>query len=559
MATAGSIEADLDVVIVGAGLSGIGAACRLRRDLPRASFVVLEARDAIGGTWDLFRYPGVRSDSDVYTLAYPFRPWTGEAVIADGPAIRDYITSTAREAGVDAALRTGRRVVAASWSTPDARWELDVELAGGERERYRCRLLYSGTGYYRYDRGHTPELPGIGRFAGPVVHPQAWPEDLDHAGKRVVVIGSGATAMSLVPALARSAAHVVMLQRSPTWVVSSPSRDPSAARLGRLPGGLGARVQRARYLLRNQAFYQLCTRAPARAAAMLRAGVVSALPVGYDVDTHFAPRYRPWEERMCLVPDGDLFAAIREGTVSVVTDRIETFTETGVRLLSGRELEADVVVTATGLEVQLLGGIALSVDGRPVEIAECVDYKGVMLAGVPNLALSFGYVNASWTLKSDLVARWVCRLLAEMDAGGWDQATPAAPGPQEPTEAWLPLRSGYVRRAEGLVPRQGTRAPWRRHHDYLRDLVLLRRSPTADPTLVLSRRPAPPRAVPPAPSRAVPGRRWARQRPSEPGDPRSGWPAGEHRRPTGPWHRPPVGDDRLGVPGGQRRLPPSGS
>jgi len=488
MTVARQIDEDLDVVVVGAGLSGIGAACRLRSDCPQASFVVLEARDAIGGTWDLFRYPGVRSDSDIYTLAYPFRPWTAETVIADGPSILDYITSTAREAGIEDSVRFGRRVVAASWSSPEARWEVEVETSSGAMERYHCRFLYSSTGYYRYDRGYTPEMAGIERFAGPVVHPQLWPADLDCADKRVLVVGSGATAITLVPALARSAAHVTMLQRSPTWVVSAPSRDPSSARLARLPGGVGARLQWARYLLRNEFFYQVCRRAPRRAAAMLRDAAVSALPAGYDVDEHFTPRYRPWEERMCLAPDGDLFAAIREGTASVVTGRIETFVGTGVRLESGEELEFDVVVTATGLEVQLLGGMALSVDGRPVTLGECVDYKGVMLAGVPNLALSFGYVNASWTLKADLVARWVCRLLQEMDAGGWDQATPAAPGPEEPTAQWLPLRSGYLRRAEGLVPRQGTRAPWRRHQSYLRDLILLRRSPTADPTLVLSRR-----------------------------------------------------------------------
>lgn len=479
---------DLDVVVVGAGLSGIGAACRLRQEHPGAGTVVLEAREAIGGTWDLFRYPGVRSDSDIHTLAFPFRPWRGEEVIVDGPSILEYLTATARDAGLGPILRLGRRVLAASWSSREARWELEVGLADGGLERYRCRLLYLCTGYYRYDRGHAPELPGVERFAGRVVHPQLWPGHLDHAGKRVVVVGSGATAVTLVPALARSAAHVTMLQRSPTWVVSAPSKDPSSRRLSRLPAGAGARVQRARYLLRNQAFYLFCRHAPTRAAAWLRQAAVAALPPGYDVDTHFTPRYRPWEQRVCLAPDGDLFAAIRSGAASVVTDRITTLSESGVQLASGAELPADLVVTATGLEVELLGGIELRVDGRAVRVSECVDYKGVMLAGVPNLALSFGYVNASWTLKSDLVARWVCRLLGEMDAGGWDQATPATPDPAQPTEPWLPLRSGYLRRAEDRLPRQGRRPPWRRNHDYLRDLVLLGRSPSADPSLVLSRR-----------------------------------------------------------------------
>lgn len=489
---AGPLVAEVDVLVVGAGLSGIGAACHLRREVPGRSVLVLEARDAIGGTWDLFRYPGVRSDSDINTLSYSFRRWRGDAVIADGATILDYIRTTAAEHGVDRLVRFGRRVLAACWSSADARWEVEVERAGGGRERYRSRFLYLNTGYFRYDRGHTPELPGLDRFAGPVVHPQRWPAALDHAGKRVVVIGSGATAVTLVPALAATAAHVTMLQRSPTWIVQAPSSDPAAARLRRrVPPEVAARLLWAKYLLRNQLFYELCRRAPARAEAMLRRAAEAALPPGYDVDRDFTPRYRPWDERLCLVPDGDLFAAIRAGTASVVTDRIDAFTERGVRLGSGRELEADVVVTATGLEVQLLGGMRLTVDGREVRAQDCVDYKGVMLSGVPNLALTFGYINASWTLKADLVARWVCRLLREMDAGGWDRALPAGPGPGEPTVPWLPLRSGYVQRAAGTVPRQGLRAPWRRHHNYLRDLALLRRSPTADATLLLSRRPVP--------------------------------------------------------------------
>ncbi len=487
---AGAPAEELDVVVVGAGLSGIGAACHFRRDCPELSVVVLEAREALGGTWDLFRYPGVRSDSDINTLSYSFRPWQGETVVADGPTILDYIRSTAAEHGLDEEIRFRRRVRKASWSTADARWEVEAETPGGGVERYRCRLLYMNTGYFRYDRGHTPELPGIGELRGRVVHPQLWPGDLDCSGKQVVVIGSGATAVTLVPALARTAAHVTMLQRSPTWIVSAPSSDRSAARLRRLlPAGVAARLLWAKYLARSQLFYKLCRRAPDRAAAALRRAAADALPEGYDVDADFTPRYRPWDQRVCLVPDGDLFAAIRAGAASVVTDRIETFTRTGIRLASGRELDADLVVTATGVDVQLLGGIRLLVDGEEVRAGDCFDYKGVMLSGVPNLALSFGYVNASWTLKSDLVARWVCRLLREMAAGGWDQATPAVPETDEPTEPWLPLSSGYLRRAAGSLPRQGTRAPWRRHHDYLRDLVVLRRSPTADGTLRMSRRP----------------------------------------------------------------------
>jgi monooxygenase len=464
----------VDVLIVGAGLSGIGAAAHLQDELPDATWTILEARNAIGGTWDLFRYPGVRSDSDMFTLGYRFRPWTDVRAIADGAAIRDYVRDTARERGIDGRIRLGHRMVAAAWSSETARWTVTAETATGTVE-LTCGFLYLCTGYYRYDRGHEPVLPGADRFAGEIVHPQAWPEDLSWAGKRVVVVGSGATAVTLVPALAPEAAHVTMLQRSPSYVLSVPTRDPLARRLfARLPARWASPVVRARNIALVTLVYRLSRRFPDFMRRRLRDGARAQLPPGFDVDTHFSPAYNPWDQRLCIVPSGDLFRTIREGRASVVTDRITTLTEHGVALASGAELPADVVVTATGLALQLLGGATLRVDGHDVDLAGSVVYKGALLSGLPNLALTFGYTNASWTLKADLVATYVCRLLRHMRAHGHTVVVPEGP-PDGPTglPPLIDLRSGYVRRGAALLPRRGLTAPWRLQNSYPHDLLML--------------------------------------------------------------------------------------
>jgi monooxygenase len=488
-----------DVLIVGAGLSGVGAACHLARKHARRSVAILEARDAIGGTWDLFRYPGIRSDSDIFTLGYSFAPWEDPKAIADGPSIRSYIVETAREHGVERKIRFGHRVVSASWSSAEASWTVDAARDDGTLVRFTCSFLYGCTGYYDYADGHTPRLEGIDRFRGTVVHPQRWPEELDYAGKRVVVIGSGATAVTLVPAMAEQAAHVTMLQRSPSYVVSLPARDPFADAARRvLPKRLAYATVRWKNVLLTTGFYRFCRRWPERAKNMIRRGVERQLPAGFDIDTHFRPAYDPWDQRLCVVPDGDLFAAISAGTASVVTDRIETFTEDGIRLASGDRLEADIVVTATGLNLQVLGGIALTVDGREVVFPQTVSYKGMMFSDVPNLALTFGYTNASWTLKADLIADYVCRMLAHMDARGLRICTPRAPDPSLGTSPFLDLKSGYVLRSIHKLPRQGDSPPWRLHQNYVRDVMLLRRGPVDDEGINFSNPPEAPVAVEPA-------------------------------------------------------------
>jgi monooxygenase len=459
-------DSHFDMLIVGAGLSGIDAAYRLQTKCPDKSYCILEARDAIGGTWDLFRYPGIRSDSDMYTLGFPFRPWRGDRSIVEGPAIRDYIEETARLFGIDRRIRFGHRVVHAAWSSAEALWTIEVEAAGQVR-RFTCRFLFLCSGYYRYEQGYRPEWPGEGDFGGAIVHPQHWPEHLDFTGKRVVVIGSGATAVTLVPAMAEQAAHVTMLQRSPTYIVSRPSRDPLARRLG-------ARLARLKNVFLGLFFFNLARRRPARIRAKLLDLVRRSLPEGFEVERHFGPSYNPWDQRLCLIPDGDLFTAIGSGKVSVVTDEIERFTENGIRLKSGETLPADIIVTATGLVMKLFGGIALSVDGETVEAADRFVYKGMMLSGVPNLALSFGYTNASWTLKCDLTALYVCRLLKYMDRRGYAACAPRLPDPPPERQPMLDFTSGYVRRAAGLLPAQGNKVPWRLHQNYFRDLIALR-------------------------------------------------------------------------------------
>jgi monooxygenase len=481
----------VDVLIVGAGLSGVGAACHLRRRLPEKSFAILEAREDLGGTWDLFRYPGIRSDSDMFTLGYSFRPWTESEAIADGPSILRYIRDTAREYGIDDAIRYGHRVTRAEWSTADARWTVWADRADtGDAVTLTCDFLLACTGYYRYDEGYVPDFPDTDRFRGRIVHPQHWPEDLDYDGKRVVVIGSGATAVTLVPSMADRAAHVTMLQRSPSYVVSLPGSDGVAVALRRRLGDrVSYAIVRWKNVLRQMLAYNVARRAPRFARRLVRKMVQQQLPEGYDVDTHFNPTYDPWDQRLCLVPDGDLFETIARGDASIVTDRITTFTEAGIQLESGEELEADVVVTATGFNLLLLGGMDVFVDGEQVDFSQRVAYKGLMLSGVPNLAMALGYTNASWTLKCDLVAQYLCRLLAYMDRNGYAIATPEPPDPSVPTDPIIDLRSGYVMRSIDQLPKQAQSLPWRLHQNYFRDIRLLKHGPVDD-SMTFSRTPA---------------------------------------------------------------------
>jgi monooxygenase len=465
----------VDVLIVGAGLSGIGAACHLRRRLPSASVAIVEARSAIGGTWDLFRYPGVRSDSDMLTLGYSFRPWRGSAVLADGTSIREYIRDTAREYGVDRLVRFDSKVVAASWDSAAATWTVTV-ASGGETSTLTCGFLFSCTGYYRYEAGYTPDFPGMAEFGGAVVHPQHWPAELDWTGKRVAVIGSGATAVTLVPAMAEAAAHVTMVQRSPSYVLSLGSRDALGDLVRKvLPGRFAHPAVRWKNALAGAAFYRLSRRFPDLVRRVLRWGARKQLPEGYPVDTHFRPAYAPWDQRVCFVPDGDLFRAISSGKASVVTDKVIGFSRDGVDLASGETVPADVVVTATGLSVLPFGGVEVSVDGERVDFADTVAYKGMMLSGVPNFAVAIGYTNASWTLKCDLVAEHVCRLLAHLRERGLRTVVPVEPDGSVRRLPFIDLQSGYVKRAGGALPSQGDVAPWRLHQNYPRDVLLLRK------------------------------------------------------------------------------------
>ena len=472
----------VDVLIVGAGLSGIGAACHLTRDAPNKSFAILESREAMGGTWDLFRYPGIRSDSDMFTLGYNFRPWEAAEAIADGPSIREYIEETARDYDVADKIHYGHKVVRAEWSSPDAEWTVTAERTDtGETVELTCSFLFACTGYYDYAQGFTPEFEGIERFGGQVIHPQHWPEGLDYSGKRVVVIGSGATAVTLVPAMAEDAANVTMLQRSPTYIVSLPARDPVANLLNkRLPARVVYPIVRWKNALRTQLSFAVSRRWPKVMKGFVRSGLRRALPPDYAIDKHFKPRYEPWDQRVCLVPDGDLFDALCAGRASMVTDTIESFTESGLKLGSGEELEADIVITATGINLLAIGGMSLAVDGEDVELSETVGYKGMMFSGVPNAAVALGYTNASWTLKCDLVAEYVCRLLKHMDAHGYRKAMPVEPDPSLPREPFIDLKSGYVTRSIDKFPKQGPRAPWRLYQNYPRDILLLRRGPIED-------------------------------------------------------------------------------
>jgi monooxygenase len=464
-----------DVLIVGAGLSGIGAGAHLRMNCPEKSFAIFEGRAALGGTWDLFRYPGIRSDSDMFTLGYRFRPWDDPKAIADGPAILKYIRETAEEFGLHEKIRYNHRVRRAAWSSDEALWTIEVEI-GEEKSsvRFTCGFLYLCTGYYDYENGYTPEWPGMERFRGRIIHPQKWDANLDYAGRRVVVIGSGATAVTLVPALAEKAARVTMLQRSPTYIIARPSQDKIANFLRAvLPSRASYAVTRWKNVLLGMFFYGLSRKRPAVMKRLIAKGVKKHLGKNYDL-RHFTPHYNPWDQRLCLVPDSDLFKAINEGKASVVTDHIETFTETGIKLKSGAHLEADIIVTATGLVLKLMAGLQLVVDGQTVDLSKTMAYKGMMYSDVPNAASAFGYTNASWTLKCDLTAEYVCRLLKYMDERGYDICTPRANDPSVKPETVLDFNSSYVLRALDTLPKQGSKTPWRLHQNYVRDIGLLR-------------------------------------------------------------------------------------
>jgi cation diffusion facilitator CzcD-associated flavoprotein CzcO len=476
-----------DVLIVGAGLSGIGAAYHLKTNCPGKTYAILEGREAIGGTWDLFRYPGIRSDSDMYTLGYSFKPWTDPKIIADGHTIREYVQETARENGIDKKIKFSRKVLSSSWSSDKAQWTVEVQKKdSGEAETYTCNFLMMCTGYYNYDAGYTPEFPGLKKFKGTVIHPQKWPENLDYSGKRVVIIGSGATAVTLLPAMTDKAAHVTMLQRSPTYVASVPQEDIISKQLRRfLPEMVVYRLGRTRNVALQMGVFNLAKSKP----AVVRRALLSLVrrQVGKDFDMkHFTPSYNPWDERLCAVPDGDLFKVLRKGQASVVTDHIDTITAKGIKLKSGAELEADIIITATGLDLQMMGGMELNLDGQPFDVSQSMNYKGVMFENLPNLSMVFGYTNASWTLKADISSEFVCRLLNHMDKKGLRQCTPRNVDTKVVPESFLNMRSGYIQRAIGKLPKQGNKAPWKVYMNYALDLAVLRYRPVNDGVMEFS-------------------------------------------------------------------------
>ena len=496
-----------DVVIVGAGVSGIGAACHLRRNCPGRTFVILENRAAIGGTWDLFRYPGIRSDSDMHTFGYNFKPWNNPKSIADGPSIRAYVQEAAAEQGVVPQVRLQHRVVSAAWSSDEALWTLVVERSdSGAQLRFTCAFLFMCSGYYSYEGGYTPDFPDLEQFQGSVIHPQFWPEDLDYAGKRIAVIGSGATAMTLVPAMADAAAHITMIQRSPTYVISRPGKDAIANWLRRLlPDRLAYAITRWKNVRWQQYFYRRTRVAPEWVKGKLLGLVRKHLGPDYDVDTHFAPSYYPWDQRLCLIPDADLFKAINDGKAEVVTDAIERITANGVRLACGEEVRADILVTATGLNLAVLGGVTFSVDGRLVRFPDTFNYKGMMYSDVPNMANVFGYVNASWTLRADLTAEYICRVLNHMQQLGLRQCTPRLREEDRdmPARPWIVgFTPGYIARALHLFPKQGDRDPWRNTQNYSEDRKLARKGSLEDGALQFTN-PAPAEASAEAPAPEV--------------------------------------------------------
>jgi monooxygenase len=475
----------VDVLIVGAGLSGIGSARHLQRECPERSFALLESREVLGGTWDLFRYPGIRSDSDMYTLGYSFKPWLLRKSLADGPSILKYLQDAASETGVDQHIRYQHRVLSASWSSQSATWTVVAQRTDtGERVEMQCQFLLMCSGYYDYEHAYTPEFPGSADFRGRLFHAQHWPEDLDYRGKKVVVIGSGATAVTLVPELARDAAQTIMLQRTPTYIASVPEEDPTAVRLSKfLPGSWVYRLTRWKRVLFQIYIFQLSRRRPKLVKKYLLDQVRQELGSDYDVKTHFTPSYNPWDQRLCAVPEGDLFAAIREQRAEVVTDHIERFTESGIQLKSGRILQADIIVLATGLNLKFMGGAQLTVDGAAIDSSRLFVYRGMMFGNVPNLAQVFGYTNSSWTLKSDLTGNYVCRVLNHMRRTGTRMAIPRLQAGAVEEEPMLNFTSGYVLRSVGQFPKQGTNLPWRLYQNYILDFLLLHLRPLRDKVL----------------------------------------------------------------------------
>jgi cation diffusion facilitator CzcD-associated flavoprotein CzcO len=479
---------DFDVVIVGAGISGIGAAYHLQTQCPTRSYAVLEGRENIGGTWDLFKYPGIRSDSDMHTMGYSFKPWRSDKAIADGPSILEYVNEAADENGIRERIQFNHKVTQASWSSDDATWTVHARV-GEAQVMYTCRFLFMCSGYYNYEHGYEPDIPGLDTFAGKVIHPQHWDTDYDYADKSVVVIGSGATAVTIVPEMAKTARHVTMLQRSPTYMVSAPDEDRISKKLKELfAPKLAYGITRWKNVLFGMLFYTFCQKFPEKAKEMILKGVRAAMGPGYDVERHFTPRYKPWDQRMCLVPNSDFFDAVRNDRASIVTDTIDHVTERGVVCTSGEVLEADLIVTATGLDLCILSDIEFAVDGEPVLPGDCVAYKSMMLSGVPNMAFSMGYTNASWTLKCDLTCDYVARLLNHMERNGYQQVTPRLRDESVRAEPMLNLTSGYVVRAADKLPKQGDRPPWKLHQNYLLDLVNLRYRSIEDDALEFVRR-----------------------------------------------------------------------
>jgi monooxygenase len=487
--TGQGLATDFDVLIVGAGLSGIGAAAHLTMQCPDKSFAILEQRADMGGTWDLFRYPGIRSDSDMHTLGYRFKPWLHEKTIADGPSIWDYVHETAAEYAITPKIKFRHRVISADWSSATARWTVTTQHEdSGEQLHYTANFLFMCAGYYDYDKGYRPEFPGEADFKGQILHPQHWPQDLDYAGKKVVVIGSGATAVTIVPVVARQAAKVTMLQRTPTWMVSQPSIDPFSRAVRKvLPEKAAYAVTRFKNILWQRIVYKRARSQPAKVGETLLNMARKELPASIDIDTHFTPPYGPWEQRMCLIPDSDMFKAVSDGSAEVVTDHIDHFTAMGIKLKSGKELEADIIVTATGLNLVTLGKTALSIDGKPTKLSDHFNYKGVMFSDMPNLASVFGYINASWTLKTDIVADYVCRLLKTMDAKGASIANPKLGDTNMPRLPFVSdFSSGYFARSFDALPVNGDRHPWRVLQDYRAEKKILTKDAIDDGTLVFS-------------------------------------------------------------------------
>lgn len=482
----------LDVVIVGAGISGISTAWHLQDRCPTKSYAILERRENIGGTWDLFKYPGIRSDSDMFTLGFRFKPWTSSRAIADGQSIWNYINEAAVENGIDKHIRTGHRVTSVDWSDADNRWTINIETAG-EQQQLTASFLSVCSGYYNYDEGYSPEFPGAADFKGQIIHPQDWPEGLDYAGKKIVVIGSGATAITLIPSLVNEGAgHVTMLQRSPTYIGALPLDDPIAAQANKyLPKNVAHMVNRWKAIAMATGQYQVARRFPKVFKKALRDMATRRLPEGFDYDKHFSPRYNPWDERVCLAPNGDFFKTIKAGKADVVTDTIETFTETGIKLTSGTELQADIIITATGLNMQLFGGATATRNGEPIDLTKSMTYKGLMLSGVPNMAITFGYTNASWTLKADLVSEFICRVLNYMDANGFDRVEPQHPGDAIDEQPFMDFTPGYFRRAMDTLPKSGSEAPWKLKQNYFFDLRLIRHGKVDEESLHFTKHRAP--------------------------------------------------------------------